>query len=180
MKLADPFNGIMFEQMFAEAVDTVTAELLQARNQVSGGDIADLQTAVRDVMLNTLNDVAFNNEQPYTFGGDNRVLVARVASEAGQDPMLTETIISDAYTDSATGRISNWFGNPVQAVQQMKSEQNRWKALQPSFLQKVVGTIVTPLGITGQTATRIFYVMAGLAVLVALAYVVNAFRPIRH
>ena len=180
MKLADPFNGTIFDQMFAEAVDTVTAELLQARPQTTAGGIADLQSAVHDVMLNTLNDVAFNGESAYVFQGDSSHLVNRVAAEAGQDPMLTETIISDAYTDSATGRIPNWFGNPVQAVNSVKQEKAAWKALQPSFLQRLVGTIVSPLGITGQTATRIFYVMVGLVVLVALAYVVNAFKRVPH
>ena len=180
MTLADPFNGLVFDQMFAEAVDTVTADLLKAHPQISAGQIADLQSAVRDVMLNTLNDVAFKGELPYVFGKDNSQLVSRVAGETGQDQDLVDTIVSDAYTASAVGDIPNWFGNPVQAVQTVKTSKATWQALQPSFLQRMVGNVVAPLGITGQTATRIFYAMVTLVVLVALAYVVSAFRINRH
>ena len=187
MTLASPFNGPVFDGMFADAVETVTKNLLQARPSASAGDIATLQDQVTSVMQNLLNDLAFGGAPSYVFGADNSQLVNRVAGESGVDQTDTETIISEIYTDDAGGLIPHWFGNIAAVVQQAKTAKNTYDALQPNFVQRVTGTILNPvlkaveaplasLGVTGTQALQYITIIIVVAVIVALAYAYRSFK----
>jgi hypothetical protein len=175
MKLGDPFNGPVFDQMFAEAVDTVTGNLLQGL--ASGGETkTTLTRKVSDVLTQALNNVAFGGLPGYSFSADNSVLVGKTANDAGQPYTLTETIISEAYTDSSTGDIPAWFVNPKQAIASLANEKSTADALTPSFAQRVAATIFAPFGITGSTAILYLKILAAVAILIGLAYVIRTFK----
>jgi hypothetical protein len=136
------------------------------------------KSSINGIMLNTLNDVAFNGQKQYDFSpaADNSILINRVASESGTGVTFTETIVSLAYTDSATGDIPNWFGNPVQAITQVKQSKQTFEALQPSFAQRVAATIFSPLGISGSQAILYLEILAVVAAIIAVAYVWRSFK----
>jgi hypothetical protein len=173
VKLNDPFNGPVFDQMFAEAADTVTSNLLKAMTE---SDRTKLRASVYAVMLYTLDAVAFHSSKAFTFGTDNDALISLIASQSGVNLNLTETIIGEAYTDSETGAIPAWYNNPAQAVQSLANERTTAEALTPSFAQRVAATIFSPFGIAGSTAITYLKVIAILAVFVGAAYVLRTFK----
>lgn len=179
LQLSAPFNGIVFYQMFSEAVDTVLGHFLQAfPSGVSNADRDLYKSSIKGIMLNTLNDVAFNGMKQYDFsvGADNSLLLNKLAYETGAGLTFIETIVSLAFTDSATGDIPNWFGNPAQAVQAVKTSANIEDALRPSFIQRVAATIFAPFGISGSQAILILEIGLAVIVLFAIAYFWRSFK----
>lgn len=176
MLLKSPFNGPIFDQMFQEAVESVTAHILTAYPNPTEQQKTYLNQSVPAVIGNLLNDIAFNGIPGYVFGGENSLLVARVSQEAGTDTTLAETIISEVYTEDSTGEIPHWFENPAAVIAMAKSSKATFLALQPSFIQRVAGTIFAPFGITGGQAILYIQILIGLVALVAVAYIVRTVK----
>lgn len=180
MKLAAPFTGPVFDVMYDPAVDVVTSKLLTAFSQITGNELGALRSNVDAVMSALIQAVGLDQppQAPYNFtpGANNGALLSRVVQLSGVDPNLTETIVSEIYTDDAGGLIPHWFGNIAQIVAQSKTAKQTWQALQPSFLQRVAGTIVAPLGISGAQAILLAEILIGLVALIAIAYVWRSFR----
>ena len=178
MTLKAPFTGPIFDQMFAEAVDTVTSHLLTAYTQITGGELASLQDAASSVMSALIQAIGFDGYPGYNFnpGADNSRLILHVSQLSGIDQTLTETIVMEIYTDDANGEIPHWFGNIAQVIAQSKAQSEQWKALQPSFLQRVAGTIVAPLGFSGAQAILLLEIGIAIVALIAVAYVWRSFK----
>lgn len=182
MNLPEPYTGAVYDQMLSEAVEVVTSKLLQAYPTITAGKLSDLQDAVKEVLTTTLDYVAFKGFPGYDFtpGADNSHLVNQVASDVGLDPTETETIISEIYTEDAVGDTIHWFGNvSAQAPATETAALQKYAALQPSFWQRVAGTIVAPLGVSGATAITYAKIAVGLAALGVGAYVVRTVLPRR-
>lgn len=181
MTLQSPFNGAVFDQMLAEAVDTVEKHYVQALPSApSAADSTLYKQGINAIMLNTLNDVAFGGLPGYSFGSDNTALVSRIANESGTGPTFTETIVSLIYTDSATGDIPGWYLNPAEVVSASLTSKNTFDALQPSFASRVAATIFKPIlnaiGVTGAQALLVVEILIVIVALIAVAYVWRSFK----
>lgn len=186
MTLPDPFNGIIFSQMEAQAIATIYNDVAKAygQNPPSG-----LRADITAVMENLLNAVGFQGFNPYVFNGDNAALVSKVSSDSGVDYGETETIIGWIYTEEANGvgGVPPWFSNPGAIVVASQTALNKFDALQPTFVQKVVGTIAQPiqqagsalldkLGISSTTLYVIVAVILIIAILFTVGYAKRAFN----
>lgn len=181
MKLGNPFNGPVFDQMYAEAVEVVSGNILKAYTSITGSELKTLQDAVGSVMTALLQSIGFDGMPAYNFGsGDNGQLVGHVVQLSGVDATLAETIISEIYTDDALGLVPHWFGNIAEVIAQSKTMKETFKALQPSFFQRVAGTIFKPvldqLGLSGSQAVLMVEILIAVAVLIAIAYFWRSFR----
>lgn len=176
MKTLDsPFRGTIFEIMRDEAVDVVTNHLARSFSAIEFPK-EYLHDSAQTVMLALLQFTAFEGYAPYAYGRDNSLLLSALVHETGLKYEMVETVVSEIMTDDANGEIASWFSNPSRTVQEAQRSKAASDALKPSFFQRVLGTIAAPLGIDGSTAMTLLYIIAGLAALIALAYIYRSFK----